>query len=1223
MLAPIIEPFLEQFHDLTLHSPGIPYVSNVTGTWITAEQATAPSYWAEHLRHTVRFAEGLHTVLQEPECLLLEVGPGHTLRTLARRHPARTPGQPVLASCPGRQDQASEAAWILRVLGQLWLAGVDVDWTGFSTLECRQRLALPSYPFERQRYWIEPHALTPPIVPRQPALARKPDIADWFYLPSWKRSMLPHARDARAAGQQTSCWIVFADACGLGERLVQRLQRQGHDVITVVQGEHFTRLGDTRYSLHPCRRDDYEALLQAVHNSEKRFSKIVHCWSITPEDAALAADAAFTQAQENGFYSVLFLAQALGERHNPEPLHIALVSNHLHDVAGGETLHPEKATLLGCCKVLPQEYPHLTCRSLDVVLPPVGSWQEAQLLEQMTAELCAPVEDAVVAYRGPHRWLQSFEPIRLSSPAARPSLLRDRGVYLITGGLGGIGLLLAAYLARTVQARLVLTGREGLPPRAAWEQLLAVNADADKQTDSAYAIHLELEKEISNFSRIEAEIASKLNIKDIEYYDNLKESLDTLCANYIYYYFKENNIDVKNCIIYHKDELKNILNISNKFDKFYEFMISELSKDHIISVIDNHIQFLTDNIMSPYDMKNNLDDIYPEFSGLFNLLDHCAKHYSAALRGDIEAISVLYPEGSTDLLREANENTIEHDNRRAYILLLQRILSRIIDSDKKIKILEIGGGAGRMTRDLISCLENKNIEYYFTDISKSFIVRAEQEAIKHNVKFMQFGILDISRDPEEQGYKNHSFDIVLALDVVHATSSIEKTLKNIKNLLTPNGLLCLIETVKARRWIDMIWGLAEGWWSFNDAHLRQNSPLLDLDTWEKVLQEQGFKCVQAFPQQATRRLATDYGLIMAQQQAERLLPHAPAGLTVRPQASAGLLRHQIRQVLQLEACGAEVLVCKADIANPQHMQACVRQACEHFGAIHGVIHTAAIAGGGLMQLQSPDLVQREFTPKVEGARLLTALFKPGQLDFLVFCSSLSSLTGGIGQVSYCAANAFLDALAHASTSRHDTYTVSINWDRWRQVGLAVAVEARHKALKGDEVDPEGMTAEEGVEAFHRLLSYQVVPQVVVSAEDFSAYLAQSRALRAEQALTTLIQDRPAVAVHPRPPLRQAYVAPRNEVEHRLADIWQAVFGIESVGMHDNFFELGGESLMALQLLNRLRTAFQVELSLKRFFEASTIAAVAEAIGHAGLSATVPAPAIVPLSREAYRSKRPS
>ena len=155
MMSPILAPFTEQVKQVNLNSPEIPYISNVTGTWITVEQATDPNYWAKHLRQPVRFAEGLQQFLCHPEQILLEVGPGQTLRTLAKRHPNIADEQIVLTSVRHPQEKRSDVAFLLNTLGQLWLAGVPVDWSGFYTSTQRRRLPLPTYPFERQRYWIE------------------------------------------------------------------------------------------------------------------------------------------------------------------------------------------------------------------------------------------------------------------------------------------------------------------------------------------------------------------------------------------------------------------------------------------------------------------------------------------------------------------------------------------------------------------------------------------------------------------------------------------------------------------------------------------------------------------------------------------------------------------------------------------------------------------------------------------------------------------------------------------------------------------------------------------------------------------------------------------------------------------------------------------------------------------------------------------------------------
>jgi phthiocerol/phenolphthiocerol synthesis type-I polyketide synthase E len=155
MMEPMIEQFTQEVKQTRRRSPQIPYISNLTGTWITEEAVQDPCYWAEHLRRTVRFADGLHEVFKKSERQLLEVGPGHTLSRLVRRHPDVTSRRVVLASLPAQDDSLTEAAFMLTTLGQLWLAGVSVDWPGLHARERRHRLPLPTYPFERRRYWIE------------------------------------------------------------------------------------------------------------------------------------------------------------------------------------------------------------------------------------------------------------------------------------------------------------------------------------------------------------------------------------------------------------------------------------------------------------------------------------------------------------------------------------------------------------------------------------------------------------------------------------------------------------------------------------------------------------------------------------------------------------------------------------------------------------------------------------------------------------------------------------------------------------------------------------------------------------------------------------------------------------------------------------------------------------------------------------------------------------
>ncbi|MGH9363033.1 MAG: thioesterase domain-containing protein, partial [Thermoanaerobaculia bacterium] len=153
MMDPVLGPFGELVAALDLRPPAVPYLSNLTGTWITAEEATDAGYWVRHLRQTVRFADGLSTLLAAGSGLLLEVGPGQTLSSLARRHPAA--GNRVVPSLPRPQDRRSALDVLLAALGRLWTGGATIAWDGFWAGQRRRRVPLPTYPFERRRYWLE------------------------------------------------------------------------------------------------------------------------------------------------------------------------------------------------------------------------------------------------------------------------------------------------------------------------------------------------------------------------------------------------------------------------------------------------------------------------------------------------------------------------------------------------------------------------------------------------------------------------------------------------------------------------------------------------------------------------------------------------------------------------------------------------------------------------------------------------------------------------------------------------------------------------------------------------------------------------------------------------------------------------------------------------------------------------------------------------------------
>lgn len=487
------ESSTELLQKVQLNPPTIPFISNVSGTWITQAEAIDPNYWAQ-IQQPVHFNEGIAELLKDNQRILLEVGCGKTLSTEELT---------VLTSIPHPHEQHSDVAFLLNTLGQLWMLGIKIDWSNFYANELRHRLPLPTYPFERQRYWLESTASqesldrNPPSHPvenqrysieldssstseaaSQQSLDKKPNIADWFYIPVWKQSRpLEFFQVEELTKQKLRC-LVFVDSYGVGGEFTKRLEQQRQDVITVRVGEQFNKLDDRMYVINPQQPNDYDTLLQELQKQDFKPNAIGHFWSVTPNDTLLNNEPGlFEDYQHLGFYSLLFLAQAIGKQDIWDSLKLMVVTSNVHDVTGDESLCPQKATVLGPCKVIPKEYPNINCSTVDLVMHSAQTPLSTKLIDNLIAELTLQHTNEIVAYRGSHRWIQTFEAVPLDDRIAGKTKLKEAGVYLITGGLGGIGLVLAEHLAKTLQAKLILIGRGGLPERSEWEQWL-INHDS-------------------------------------------------------------------------------------------------------------------------------------------------------------------------------------------------------------------------------------------------------------------------------------------------------------------------------------------------------------------------------------------------------------------------------------------------------------------------------------------------------------------------------------------------------------------------------------------------------------------------------------------------------------------------------------------------------------------------------------------------------------------------
>jgi len=501
LLAPAALPLTRLAAALRLQPPTIPYLSNLTGGWITAAEAADPGYWAQHMVHTVRFAAGLAELLADPDLVLLEVGPGQSLGSFVRQHPRCSRDQAVLPTLRHAAVLEADERFLVRTVGKLWLAGVELDWAGYHRHERRRRVRLPTYPFERRRYWLDRSREAPPAPAAGPPRPRKlPQVADWLYRPEWRERPLPAAGGGQAgAAAQGERWLLLAGAvdgaAGPAARrsapaaaaLAARLRQAGHRVATVAAGDGFGVLGPGSYCVRPSAGDDWRALLAELRDGNRQPARIVHLWSLTGEDPRPLAER-LAEQQELGFYALVALARALDAAGDATPLRLTVVADGLQPVLPGERSDPEKAPLLGLCRVLAQEIAGLSCHAVDVPgalgvadgpqAPPAGEALDALVAMLASGGAADPAADLgpppLTACRAGRLWEEVYTPVGhdpsggREQQAAGRSRLRQRGVYLIAGGLGGAGLILAGHLARAAAARLVLVGRTALPPRSEW-----------------------------------------------------------------------------------------------------------------------------------------------------------------------------------------------------------------------------------------------------------------------------------------------------------------------------------------------------------------------------------------------------------------------------------------------------------------------------------------------------------------------------------------------------------------------------------------------------------------------------------------------------------------------------------------------------------------------------------------------------------------------------------
>jgi acyl transferase domain-containing protein/acyl carrier protein len=446
MMEPAVVPFVDALRRLKLNAPTIPFVSNVTGEWITAEQATDPQYWGRQLRATVQFSDGIKTLVGSQQVTLLEIGPGRTLASLAPLSVADPRNVASFASLPYRDSGRTESECIAQAAAQLWLVNAANDWRERYHGERRFRTPLPTYPFERQRYWATSNA----------GQSASENSDGTTYIHSWKR--VPYS-DKPAVAVGNGNWLVFAADDPLGSELVLELERRGVQAAVVNIGRSFKEIGPRRFTLSPARGDDFATLFSSLAARGQSPDHIIYLWSMLPKRMASGSSA---QGIDRAFHALINLFQGIRHGTQIKPIEVAVITTDTEDVLGGEAVVPLASIARGPSLACNAEYEHVACRHIDLSSKELTAVRRPQIAGRLIDEIAAPADHPISSWRRDRKWVPVRERIDLGDVRGAQGL-RPGGVYLITGGLGDLGLAFAHAFFDRAQVKLVLVGRTPLP----------------------------------------------------------------------------------------------------------------------------------------------------------------------------------------------------------------------------------------------------------------------------------------------------------------------------------------------------------------------------------------------------------------------------------------------------------------------------------------------------------------------------------------------------------------------------------------------------------------------------------------------------------------------------------------------------------------------------------------------------------------------------------------
>lgn len=500
-MEPLQAELLQLLEGIQPQPATIPIYSTVTGKLIDGVDLDA-TYWVKNLREPVLFSTAIQSLIGQENNIFLEISPHPILTTAIEQGLQYCDRQGfVLPSLKRNED---ELAVMLSSLGAMYTAGYPVNWRKLYP-SGGNHIELPTYPWQRQRYWLDKKVVrkTPP--PEETAISEQ--CTDLFYDLTWR---LKPQQNSLSKNSLDGLWLIFSDSQGLGTALASQLQKQGAACYFVIPGNSYSKSAAGHFTINPSHPEDLQQLIKDAA-SKLPLRGIVHLWSL--DIAATEVTETSLQAAETLLCgSVLHLIQALVQNPTSDWPHLWLVTQNTQPVNCSLNSQALPQSLLwGLGRVIGLEHPELWGGLID--LDKTTTDQAAILL----AEIQTSDGEDQVAWRNGQRYVARL--VTSAVPKALKPLTQFNadGTYLITGGLGGLGLKLATWLVNKGARNLVLTGRQGLPERSVWDSL----PPDDKHKKAITAIQaLEaqgatvniVQADVSNFSQMQAVFASNTKL---------------------------------------------------------------------------------------------------------------------------------------------------------------------------------------------------------------------------------------------------------------------------------------------------------------------------------------------------------------------------------------------------------------------------------------------------------------------------------------------------------------------------------------------------------------------------------------------------------------------------------------------------------------------------------------------------------------------------------------